>query len=300
MNLLEVGKDFSDLTRTRTWRWTFVAALFTPLIVAALAFSLGWDASYSVSAQTQYLEFSHIEPSQPKWAVAGVGVEGANHREEMFTGAISLPPFSRVLAERIGTGETLLTILPPEQKSQQTEMALENEAAGTLTRVQLPALVAIPGCTQDTPQAVLPITGSLVLGREVGDQAAAGSPVLLSGSVRVLGRELFSSNRFEAARGELDPGDRLAFEHDAPNNQLGAGFIQLTCVPEISVVYHTPAKAANVSRFGAVGYKIKPSIWSRLVSDTFFQIAFIMYSSIAPFLFMGTLAVYRLRKSARP
>ncbi|MBL8643082.1 MAG: hypothetical protein JNK21_04045 [Rhodospirillaceae bacterium] len=298
MNLVELSNDISSLLKARKWLVLFAVALISPLMLALLAFVFEWDASYSVVAETQYLEVGDIEAVQPAWIVEAAEIEGADGVVAPFSGRVRFPPHSRLLVERIGEEPPAVTVLPPAGAEAETFVLLEPTEGAQTAKLRLPAFLSFNACTSASPQSVLPIAGSLVLGKEVGDQAEGRAPILRTGSVKVLGRELLSPNRFEAGAWALDAGDRLSFDYLPDRGQLGAGFLKLGCDPNIAVTYHAPARMAVVSRFGAAGYAIKPLLWSRLMSDSFYQRSFILYSTIAPLLVMGILAVFRVKRQS--
>jgi hypothetical protein len=300
MNLFEHAHGIAELLKAnKVWLYILALILFIPLLLTLVAFLIKWDASFSVSAETQYFEVASVDSIQPLWFFTNSDLQIGEGEIKAFSGTIQVPPGGRIIGKRIGKSESVLTVYP-SQLPAGNAITLTDSAQGISTTASSPIQVA-PRCTDTSLQVVLPLTGSLALGKEIGSATDADSHILVSGIFRVLGRELRSSNRFVAGEWTLDSGDRLSFDLEGGVKPVGAGFAIIHCdQPNMLLTFHGLADSAVVSRFGAAGYSVKPMIWARLTSDSFFQLALVLYSSLVPFLLLVVSVIYRLlRPSAK-
>ena len=291
-----VDRLFNDLG----WRSTLslMAALaLLPLIIIVIAMNLPWQATFSISARTEIVEFDTGQNNVPNWFVTieRMRIDGVD--AEPFSGQLEIGREARVRLVRLQNGPLRLTV---DQAGQGPVATLYDEAENRIAtaRERLQAIVAVPQGEATT----LPIAGRAVIGDTIFSQSVETSPVLLDGHVQVFGRYVIGRNRFAAQQAPLDSGDRLELDYSstAPG---GHGLIRVQRDrPGVQVVFHADADAVRILRFGTAGYELSPSLWARVSADPLYQSLLAIYAVLLPAIGLALASLlnqFRLRQMAK-
>ena len=282
------------------WRWTLLLMCVLgvlPLVVIVTAMNLPWQATFSISAQTEIVEFEIGQNNVPNWFVTidRMRIDGVD--AEPFTGQLEIGRDTHVRLVRLQVGALRLTL---DNAGQGPAATLYDNAENRVATAQqqLQALIEVqPG------QAItLPIAGRAVIGDTIFSQSVETSPVLIDGHVQVFGRYVIGRNRFAAQQAPLDAGDRLEIDYTrtAPG---GHGLLRIQADrPGVGVVFHTDAETVRVIRFGTAGYELSPSWWARVSSDPLYQSLLAIYAVLLPAIGLALASLFnqwRLRQMAR-
>src|SRR6056297_651663 len=95
------------------WRSTLtlmVVLALVPLIIIVLSMNLPWQATFSINAQTEVVEFETGQHNVPNWFVTTdrMRVDGVD--TDPFSGQIEIGRETRVRLVRLQTGELRLTL----------------------------------------------------------------------------------------------------------------------------------------------------------------------------------------------
>ena len=282
------------------WRSTLtllVVLSLLPVIALIAAMSLHWEATFSVNAQTEVVEFDTSQHNVPNWFVTvdRIRIDGADAAP--FSGQIEIGRDTRVRLVRLQTGALRLVL---ERQGQDPVATLYDRADNriAIAREQLQALVALPA-----DQAItLPLAGRAIIGDTIFSQSVETSPVLLEGHVQVFGLYAIGQNRFAAQQAALAPGDRLEIKYSKADSG-GHGMLRIE--PEqagIRVVVHADGRSARIIRFGTAGYELSPSLWARVSGDPLYQSLLAIYAVLLPAIGLGFVSLlnqWRLRQMAR-
>lgn len=261
-------------------------ALLLPVALILWTMGSRWDATFSVSAQTEVLSFQTDKINVPNWFLSfnRLRIDG----EDIDPGQmqLSIGHDARSTLRRLETGPLQLQI---ESMGSEKVTSLFSPADEPIIEVKrvLQALIAPPAGEPLT----LPLAGQAVIGETVFAQTASTSPVLLDGEIEVFGLEFLGDNRFSANRAQLSPGDRLEIL-DHGNTASGHGLIRIESdAPGMRVIFHADGDAASIVRFGTAGYELSPSLWSRISSDPLFRNILAIYAALLPVLAIATTTI---------
>jgi hypothetical protein len=116
---------------------------------------------------------------------------------------------------------------------------------------------------------VIPISGTIELGRELGAETNATVPLLRTGKVTLVGQSLLDSTQiFEASAADLHLGD--GFEITAPET-AAEGVIVLNEEPALAVSFRCKARGARVIRPGGGRDRLTVPLQTRLAKDPLVQ-----------------------------
>src|SRR6056297_3328344 len=287
---------FSDLGWRSTLLMIGVLAL-VPLIVIIIAMNLPWQATFSINAQTEVVEFETGQHNVPNWFVTTdrMRIDGVD--VDAFSGQIEIGRDTRVRLVRLQTGALRLTL---DQTGQGPVATLYDQAENRIATAQerLQAIVALAGGAATT----LPIAGRAVIGDTVFSQSVETSPVLIAGHVQVFGRYVIGRNRFAAQQAPLDSGDRLEIDYST-TARGGHGLLRIQADrPGVQVVFHADAETVRIIRFGTAGYELSPSLWARVSADPLYQSLLAIYAVLLPAIGLALASLFnqwRLRQMAR-
>jgi len=287
---------FSDLGWRSTLLMIGVLAL-VPLVIIIIAMNLPWQATFSINAQTEVVEFETGRHNVPNWFITAerMRIDGADFGA--FSGQIEIGRETRVRLVRLETGRLRLTL---EQTGQELVATLYDQAESRLAtaRERLQAIVSLP----QGEAVTLPIAGRAVIGDTIFSQSVETSPVLIAGHVQVFGRYVIGKNRFAAQQAPLDSGDRLEIDYSntAPG---GHGLLRIQQdEPGLRVVFHADADAVRVIRFGTAGSELSPSLWARVSADPLYQSLLAIYAVLLPAIGLALASLFnqfRLRQITR-
>ena len=269
----------------------FVRLIVLSLGVAALYFVLLlWHrpSTYTVSALTETVSLTVRDvhgiaarlPSVEVWA------QGTERKELCCSLTLEVPDNAFVELARKRTGDLLIGLhweSGPGARLIKSDGTIEPLYSGDSLRVRLERTVA--GSATPRPDTVLlAFRGEVRIGEDV---ARFADRALLSGSVRIVERGLWSSRRYVAGEATLDPGDELIW-HDGSDDSHAIvwGFVHAGGEDALRVVGHAAARYVSVERFGAVPYEIHPSPFERVGHDPALNIASII---VAGFVTLGAL-----------
>src|SRR6056297_2552252 len=287
---------FSDLGWRSTLLMIGVLAL-VPLVIIIIAMNLPWQATFSINAQTEDVEFETGRHNVPNWFITAerMRIDGADFGA--FSGQIEIGREARVRLVRLETGSLRLTL---EQTGQELVATLYDNAENRVATAQerLQAIVAVPPGEAVT----LPIAGRAVIGDTIFSQSVETSPVLIDGHVQVFGRYVIGRNRFAAQQAPLDSGDRLEIEYTG-TSRGGHGLLRIQADrPGVQVVFHADAETVRIIRFGTAGYELSPSLWARVSADPLYQSLLAIYAVLLPAIGLALASLFnqwRLRQIAR-
>lgn len=112
---------------------------------------------------------------------------------------------------------------------------------------------------------IFPFFGELGVGEDV---TTGVRTTLLSGSIDIVEKELFSDVRYVAGDYQLNAGDRVLLYEDYEANDLVElrGYIRLNA-ELLKVSANGIAELARVERLGSEGYSVTSSVWRRVIND---------------------------------
>jgi len=291
-----LDKFFSDLGWRSTLLLMFALGLL-PFVAIIILMNLPWQATFSINAQTEVVEFETGQHNVPNWFVTTdrMRIDGVD--VDAFSGQIEIGRDTRVRLVRLQTGPLRLTL---DQTGQGSVATLYDQAENRIATAQerLQAIVALPGGAATT----LPIAGRAVVGDTVFSQSVETSPVLIAGHVQVFGRYVIGRNRFAAQQAPLDSGDRLEIDYSS-TARGGHGLLRIQADrPGVQVVFHADAETVRIIRFGTAGYELSPSLWARVSADPLYQSLLAIYAVLLPAIGLALASLFnqwRLRQIAR-
>ena len=122
-----------------------------------------------------------------------------------------------------------------------------------------------------------PFRGNLIVGDDVAPDV---NYLMKSGKIQIIERQILGTNRFIAAENTLDSGDRIILNDLSTNTQaILNGFLRVDKESVLTLVGHGSNINASIERLGSAGYEVKPSPWSRLVTDPFLIVITIILST---------------------
>lgn len=221
--------------------------------------------TFNISATTQIFDIitgsSHRSPWVFKDAMIFFGYELQGHT---FTGRIIVLPNTRVTFERIGSGPLRLRC---ESPSAGKTVAKLYEVGGEAPVIVKDRLVLVDHASvkfaEDYHATVLPMSGSITAGTEIGDALSNRPTLLLGGKVTMLAHTLFGRRRYDAGQVFLDMGDYISVQQQGD----AYGLLVVRQKPEISVIFRVIGKSLSVSRFGTQGYEVYASLLTRIKND---------------------------------
>jgi len=112
---------------------------------------------------------------------------------------------------------------------------------------------------------IFPFFGELGVGEDV---TTGVRTTLLSGTINIVEKELFSDVRYIAGDYQLNAGDRVLLYEDYEANELVKlrGYMRLT-EEVLQVSANGIAELARVERLGSEGYSVTSSVWRRVIND---------------------------------
>jgi len=287
---------FNDLGWRSTLTLMVVLAL-VPLIIIVVSMNLPWQATFSINAQTEVVEFETGQHNVPNWFVTTERIRIDGIDADPFSGQIEIGRQTRVRLVRLQTGALRLTM---DRTGHGPVATLYDDAENRVAVAQqrLQAIIALPQGDAIT----LPIAGRAVIGDTIFSQSVETSPVLIDGHVQVFGRYVIGRNRFAAQQAALDSGDRLEIDYIS-SSPGGHGLLRIQPdQPGVQVVFHADAETVRVIRFGTAGYELSPSWWARVSADPLYQSLLAVYAVLLPAIGLALASLFnqwRLRQMAR-
>lgn len=249
--------------RVRTSLRISIGALVIVTLIIVSLYKV--PTTFNISATTQILNIitgsSHRSPWVFKDAMIFFGYE---QQGQTFTGEIIVLPNTRVIFERIGSGPLRLSC---ESLSAGKIVAKLYEAGKEAPVIVKERLVLVDHApvkfAEEYHATVLPMSGSITAGLEMGDALTNRPALLLGGKVTLLARTLFGRGRYDAGQVFLDLGDYISVQQQG--NAYGLLVVQQE--PEISVIFRVIGKSISVYRFGTQGYEVYASLLTRIKND---------------------------------
>jgi len=259
-----------------------LAVMMPPLIVV-LTMRTGWEATFTVNAETEVLTVTTSGSTVPAWYLNAERLRIDQQDFEGFTGQLQLGTDTQLRLVRLGNESLRLEINALSTELPAAVFYDQDEQVLALVRDRAQLIVNLP------PEAalVLPVSGQVVVGDTVFAQVSETSPVLLRGEARVLGLSVLNRDRFAAGTATLDPGDSFSVEFDSQSSG-GHGLIRLAQnQPGMQVTFHANGRRAHIIRYGSGGYELAPSVWARVSSDPLYQAMLALYAAILPIAGLG-------------
>ena len=294
---MEMLDKFFGQLGLRSTLVVLIALAALPLITIIIAMNLHWEATFSVNARTEIMQFETGQLNVPNWFVRFARIRIDGNDIEPFAGQIEIGRNTRVRLVRLQFGELRLSL---EHSGEGYAATLYDDAENRIgvARKQLQAIIALPAEAAIT----LPIAGRAIIGDTIFSQSVETSPVLLAGHVQVFGLYAIGRNRFAAQQAELAAGDRLEIEYSKTSSG-GHGMLRIEPAQAgLRVVFHADGPAARIIRFGTAGYELSPSMWARVSADPLYQSLLAIYAVLLPALGLGFASLFnqwRLRQMAR-
>jgi len=287
-------------------RWIALALLGT-VAIACLVW-LAWPKhriTYNVTLRTEWLEFLNHDASPASWEITDAEVfDTRSGQTRPFTGYYEPADSVRVTLERVSYGPLVIevqSVRPESSNARSSVGTLVSEdgnrlEAGDYLSILIPD---IPARADSGSTILLPLVGDVARGGRPLGRRASGSPAILrSGTVRLLGRSLFSgrifghplfsARTFEAGSTELGPGDVIEV-HGTQWTDPAVGFVAVNEAPGMLATYRAIGTEAWVQRAGGGRHAISISLFTRLVHDPFF--GFISFFSAVVVLVSGVVTI---------
>ena len=238
------------------------------------------EITFNVTVQTERVRYRtdrHAGDSSPPprllWVLENVLVEeNPNEPGKPFTGYFEPAHPVDVIIERVATGPLYVEVSSLADSASSVGRLLDAEETPVDTLGAHVALFIRGLATRADSGAtvVLPLTGQVEAGVELGRPIRGTTAILRSGQVRMLGRSILGDDVFEAGRAELDAGDHFTVE-DPEDESLG--FVVADQRPGLTAAYRSVGTRGRVTRPGGGNYPLQVSFFQQLRNDHPFRIA---------------------------
>lgn len=256
------------MTETKSKSKTVLIALRVgAFLVASICTFIPRSASFDISSSTEIVEEITSETNTSVlYLTDSEFYNGSSGKQQTFTGSITISPKVRVVLERIGTGSLRIELTPGDESVQSigimsAQGELSSHSMGRKASFLINSFDKRSIAGQST---VIPLAGDFILGYSGRIQSSPNSPLLHSGSISIIGRNLLGSELYRTGSQLLDLGDVIVF-----NNARGRGY-GIAVVgehPGIDVELHVLADEAIVKRPPSSGYTIGLTLVDRVKND---------------------------------
>lgn len=217
--------------------------------------------TFNLTARTQLVVFEASENHRSPWHLRRATLVSPAGEEE-FSGTLLVDPGTRVVLERIGAGPLRMGLRASESGTRAGILTPEGGGRSRVAGDGL-ALVGEPSELGGPSGLVLPLTGRIQVGTEVGQDLGVDPALLLSGRISLLAHTLLGDRRYDAGAATLQLGDYPRVD------ALGDAYGLLTARDDrdMLVDYRVVARSMRIDRFGSMGYDVFASLLDRIAND---------------------------------
>lgn len=260
--------------------------LLTATVIAAVLLDTSISTTFNVTAQTERVRFFASDASPSRWVLDDVQlVHDHADTAVAFSGYFQPAPGIEVLVERVARGPVYVHVQPwdtlnaaaPDRTSVGTFVSWE-EKQGPVAGRSLEIFIGDLAARADSGTTfILPLTGIVESGREVGLEAGGSRAILRSGTVTMLGRSVFSERVFEAGSVGLRAGDQFRVDmQESPS----LGFVLADDEPGLTAAYRSVAQQGLVVRPGGGEFLISVPWLDQLLNDPLFRAIFLIIGAL--------------------
>lgn len=244
-------------------------AVAASVVVALVLLSLcKVSTTFNISASTQIVVISIGNTHRTEWHFNDASISYQwNPASEHFSGSVLALPGVPVVIERIGSGTLQLTFGPVEPNRPVVKL-ISGKAANKKTefiRERLVLKYSDLGIGKDRsePTLLLPVSGTITLGADIGDFGSDQPALLLGGSVTMLAHTLIGNRRYDAGKVSLDLADYVTLDQAGD----AYGLLLVGRGADITAIFRVIAKSLSIYRYGTVGYDVYASPLTRIKND---------------------------------
>ncbi|RUO61797.1 hypothetical protein [Pseudidiomarina insulisalsae] len=221
------------------------------------------EAIYSVNAETEVATITLIDDPLNQWQLPSgtltQDLMAFDQAQQQWTGA------EIIFRANADTSASFMIDIAANQLAivLQSETASVGTIIGTGRSKALGSdvLIKVPLASN----VIFPFFGELGVGEDV---TTGVRTTLLSGSINIIEKELFSDVRYVAGDYQMNAGDRVLLYKNHEANELVKlrGYIRLAD-KVLKVSANGIAELARVERLGSEGYSVTSSVWRRVIND---------------------------------
>lgn len=264
------------------------------------------STSFNVTVHTERLLFRTHTEGASVLDLSQVNVfDEATGTRGVFDGRFEVAANTDVVVERIAQGPVRITL---EAAGERAGVYLQRDEQVGAAGSYVEFVVADPDARAQKGRTLLvPVSGTVEPGRDVGRGGTGTTSILRSGKVTMLGRSVFSqwfapeAEVFEAGSVALDAGDQFRVE-DAETEAYG--FVVVDERPGLTAAYRVQGRRGIVSRPGPTtsGYSVSVSFVDRILHDRLFQAFSMAFAALIALITLVTFVMDWLsfRQAARP
>ena len=253
------------------------------------AIYLNVQLSYVVSANTESVIIKSASPVGSRWFINDAQAMTCDDDGDWwtFSGTIRIWAPTNITIERISEGPIKISIQSEPGNKGQVIAELSDFNTNTDRVAKGCLYIEIANLRERARKGetiVLPVFGYMEIGREVRFETIKHIPVLRSGKVQLVGKTFLGGSIYDAGTITLGTGELFVVE----GQKAGSGLVVADQQPGLTAVSHMVGERAYVHRFGTDGYKVRSSLWVRIVKDP------VISTLVASILFiLGLLASWR-------
>ena len=243
------------------------------------------STSFNVTAHTERLLFRTGPASDAVFDLSDVSVfDGSTDERQSFDGQFRVATGVEVRVERIALGPLRIALESTDGKAAGTYLRNDEPVGQAGPYVEF-SVADPPGRAREGRTVLVPVTGVVEPGRNVGGGGGGTTSILRSGKVAMLGRSIFSQwfapngQVFNAGSISLDAGDQFRV--------VGAetpayGFVVVDERPGMIAAYRVQGRQGVVSRPGPTvsGYSVSVSFLERILNDRLFRALSLLITGI--------------------
>ncbi len=250
--------------------------IVTPLVVGYFFAVRSQHVVVAVRARAESVVMTLGGAGPRNWYLEGATIALDDGRERSFDGQLEPGPGVTARFERLGKGDLHVVLQSSDSAPAGRLLDVEERPAGVAARsleIRLPANAA--------GLHTFPFSGRAVIGDLVGPQTRLGAPILLGGSVDLVGRTLLTRDPFLAGRSELRPGDQIEIAADEGDSVPPShGFVRVDDEPGMLISSDAEGIGLRTRRFGAEdGFVLRRSTWSTLEFDKWILIIVFLFGA---------------------
>ena len=276
-------------------RSTLILSIFISIIAI-----LYWPRTfvYSLTAETEYAEIVIHGARGTSVDLSMITLEncGVTKSPSYKDVTLNISKGTKITAVREGKGLLNLTLTNSREADSVAEIDTRNGAplplkSGTQLCIRGRDKGEVSEKNTD-PHVVLSFEGTLIVGQEARPLIRS---VLLKGTVAIIEHQPQIGERYILQRSELELGDRISWEAQASDVESISGVLYVGEDQGMLISARGVADFVEVRHYPNWMYKIKPSIWGRLVNDPLLICSFLIIGLVISLL--GTTAKSRERNT---
>lgn len=265
-------KEFLEAIKNPRKIWPLVGliSMLILIVVGALYGTFRQSTSFNVSVITEEFKVETWDTPMSPWPVNNIEVSKTCPDDpddiiyENFSGTIKIHPKVQIVFTRIAMGDLMVKFHNKTDEPSGELYDDEDEPAGLLSDCSFFYVKDIAKRAEKGETVILPITGSIVVGKELRFLTHYLTPVLYSGQITILDKAFLIDEYYSVGPFTLEMGDSFVIRDQMVASQ---GFASINNNPAIHLVFRAKGSHGLIQRYQSESYVLRNSLWSKLYQD---------------------------------